>query len=249
MSAALTDIFRHPIKSLGREALETVSLSPGSRLPYDRLWGVAHARARIDAPGWAHCANFLQCAREPALMAVTACLDERGRSVELTHPKARGFALTPDAVDDFSDFGAWLAEIWPENLPVPTGIHSFSGGLTDNKNPWISIHNHASHRAVEGRAGRDLSIHRWRGNLWINGLGPWQEFEWIGKEIEIGPARLRITDRIDRCKATHANPQTGVRDIDMTRVLSHWNHQDFGVFAEVVQGGTVRPGDQVVAPA
>ena len=29
----------------------------------------------------------------------------------------------------------------------------------------------------------DLSIHRWRGNLWVDGWAPWAEFDWIGQDI------------------------------------------------------------------
>ena len=61
MSATLAEIYRHPIKSLGREAMDKALLSVGARLPGDRLWGVSHERSKIDGEAWAHCANFLRC--------------------------------------------------------------------------------------------------------------------------------------------------------------------------------------------
>jgi uncharacterized protein YcbX len=61
----------------------------------------------------------------------------------------------------------------------------------------------------------------------------------------VGDTVLRVEERITRCKATMANPDTGRRDVDTLAVLRTWDHQDFGVYAAVVEGGTIRPGDAV----
>ncbi len=249
MRAALAHVFRHPVKSLGREELDTVTLAPGAWLPGDRLWAVAHERAKLEGGGWARCVNFLRCTHEAGLMAITARFDAAAGVVELDHPVAGRHALAPEAPGAFEGLRDWLAPVWSSDLPAPTGIHAYAGSLTDNPNPWLSLHNLATHRDVEARAGRDLSIHRWRGNLWIEGLAPWQEFDWIGRELRIGAVVLRVEERIGRCKATDANPETGERDIDMLAVLRTWGHQDFGVFAEVIEGGEIAPGDLVSVPA
>jgi uncharacterized protein YcbX len=89
----------------------------------------------------------------------------------------------------------------------------------------------------------DLSIHRWRGNIWLDGLGPWQEFEWLGRDIRIGSALLRVRERTDRCPATTANPDTGQRDADTLGALRHWGHMDFSVRAEVIEDGEIAIGD------
>lgn len=245
MSATLAGIWRHPVKSLGREAMERVDLTVGAWLPCDRLWAVAHDKARIDAGQWAKCANFLRCTHGAGLMAVTARLD--GDQVTLDHPDAGQHVLEPDGADAFDSLRDWLTRIWPADLPAPTGIYRYAdGSLTDNPNPWLTIHTTASHRAVEERAGRDLSMHRWRGNLWLDGFAPWEEFGWIGQEIRVGSAVLRVEERVGRCKATHANPETGERDIDMLGLLRAWGHQDFGVFARVIEGGEIMVGDRAV---
>ena len=38
-----------------------------------------------------------------------------------------------------------------------------------------------------------------------------------------------------------ANPETGRRDVDTLAALRAWEHQDFGVYAAVTSGGTLRP--------
>ena len=40
-------------------------------------------------------------------------------------------------------------------------------------------------------------------------------------------------------------PKTGERDADTLRALNSWDHQDFGVYAEVIKGGEIRVNDEV----
>lgn len=242
MTGTVTAIWRHPIKAHGREALNETTLSPGCTLPGDRVWAVAHTAARIQGDGWAGCANFTRAAGAPQLMAITArTLDDR---IEFSHPARPDLRIDPDT--DAAAFLDWVGPLMPDDRAAPDRIVRAPGrGMTDSDFASVSLCNMASHRAVEQRAGRQLSIHRWRGNIWFDGLPVWEEFDWIGRDVRIGTATLRVRERTERCAATHANPQTGVRDIDMLAVLQSWGHSDFSVLAEVVDGGTVRPGDPV----
>ncbi len=245
MTAQLAQIWRHPLKALGREELSGVTLTPGHWLPFDRLWAVEHAGAK-PAEGWRAKANFLRGVTAPSLMAVTSSLDEATRRLRLAHPEAGEVEFAPDAADDWPDVLDWLSRLWPDDLPAPVRVASAQGAhLTDTPDPWIAINALSSHRAVEDRAGRALAIHRWRGNLWLDGTDPWEEFKWPGRDIRVGEVTLRVEERITRCKATMANPDTGRRDVDTLAALRTWGHQDFGVYASVVTGGTIRPGDPV----
>ncbi|NNJ67832.1 MAG: MOSC domain-containing protein, partial [Boseongicola sp.] len=52
-------------------------------------------------------------------------------------------------------------------------------------------------------------------------------------------AVLQVKEQITRCKATMANPETGQRDVDVLGTLDDLGHQEFGVYAEVVESGNV----------
>ncbi len=249
MTATLAHIWRHPLKALGREEVAETTLTIGDWLPWDRVWGVAHANAHLDG-GWVRKANFLRGVTEPALMAVTARLDETSGRLTLDHPEAGRIEFAPDDEGDLPRLVDWLSRIWPSEQPAPTAIYrARESHLTDVPDPWISVNNLASHRAVEQRLGRELSIHRWRGNLWIGGLAPWEEFGWVDRSIRIGDATLEVVQRITRCKATMANPETGRRDADTLAALRTWDHQDFGVYARVTSGGRIARGAVVEVPA
>lgn len=242
MSPTLAQVWRHPIKAIGREALAQVALAPGHALPGDRRWAVTHEATRETGPGWARKANFLRGVSGPSLMAVTA--ETVGDAVTLRHPDRPDLTVRPGA--EAATLVAWLRAIWPDDLPQPTGVVESDTGFTDVPDPWISVHGLSTHRAVEQKLGRALSIHRWRGNLWLDGLPPWAEFDLVGRTFRIGDALLRGMQPITRCRATEANPESGHRDTDTLGTLRTWGHQDFGIYAEVIEGGTIEPGTKAM---
>ncbi|MCG6884066.1 MAG: MOSC domain-containing protein [Silicimonas sp.] len=245
MTTRLAQIWRHPVKAIGREALDEVTLAPGAWLPQDRVWAIAHERAKVPGSGWAHKINFLRGDTEPALMAIESSLDDATGELTMSHPEAGQVRFNPENGADV--FLEWIAGIWSADLPAPVSL--YRGGdahLTDVPDPWISIASLGSNRALGQRLGQDLSPHRWRANLWLDRIAPWAEKEWVGQTIAIGEVTLKIACEITRCKATMANPETGRRDADTLAALDALGHQEFGLYAEVVTGGTIRSGDKVV---
>lgn len=244
----LTDICRHPIKGHGRETLASVRLSAGACLPWDRHWAVAHDAAKLatDRPdGWTPCANFARAAKAPQLMAITSELVEATATVTLHHPDRGPLTFRPDDPADLPAFLAWVAPLNPANRAQPAQIVKAKRGMTDSDFPSVAILNRASLADLSARMGHDLSIHRWRGNLWLDGAPAWSEWGWIGRTLRIGQTRLRIEERITRCSATTVEPDTGISNADTLRALdSHFGHQDFGLYATVLAGGPIATGDE-----
>ncbi len=240
----VTSLLRHPLKSHGREALQEVSLTKGASMPYDRLWAVAHDQSKADGSGWAHCANFSRVSKAPALMAISSRYDENTGVLTLSHPDRPDLSFNPD--EDSSLFVDWVMPLVPQDRALPARIVKLPGrGFTDSDFPSVTLCNHASHRAVEKQLGCELSVHRWRGNIWFETDTPWVEFDWMDRDVRIGECILTPRERTDRCLATTANPATGRRDADVLAALKHFGHQDFSVRAEVKFGGTIRIGDRV----
>lgn len=244
MTGVITSIWRHPIKSHGREALESVELIAGQTMPGDRVWAVAHAGSTADGSAWELCANFSRVAKAPELMAIAAKLDDASGLVTLSHPNRPAFSFDPDG--DVSGFLDWVAPLMPEDRAASARVIRVPGrGMTDSDFPSVTLCNMSSHRAVEQRLGQPLSIDRWRGNIWFDDLPLWEEFDWVDRDVQVGAAVLRVRERTDRCLATTANPETGKRDADTLAALEHWGHRDFSVRAEVVRPGTINIGDKV----
>lgn len=241
-------LWRHPIKSHGREALDTVTLAAGETIPWDRYWAVTHDQSKFDAtnPEWVKCRNFMIGASTPALAGLWATLDTQTQTITLRHQARGEITFQPDDPEDAARFVAWIKPICPPDSFRPTGIVSLPGrGMTDSKYPTVSIMNTASHNAVAERLGKPLEMERWRGNIWLDGLPAWTEESWVGRDIAIGNAVLRVREPIKRCMHTAANPVTGQRDTDTLGALrGGWDHQNFGVYAEVVTGGSINLQDK-----
>lgn len=248
MTATLARIVRHPVKSAGYEELPAVALIEGQAMPFDRHWAIATEGARFDgAPqGWEPKMNFLRGAAEGTLQAITARFDEAAGRLSLAHPLRPAFeGRLPDDGPALID---WLRPLWPATRPEPRALVSRKdgGALTDVPDPWVAVLNLSSLRALGQRMGRDLSIHRFRGNLWIEGWAPWEEFDRVGQQIRIGGVVLQIEEPITRCVATCVDPVTGRENGDTLAALEQgWGHRDFGVYARVLTGGPAALGDPV----
>ncbi len=247
MKPHVSGIWRHPIKSHGREELAQTVLKEGRCIPWDRRWAVAHEMAKIDweAPGWVACTNFSRGAKAPRLMAITARVDLRRQEVTLSHPDLPDLTFDPDA-----DPGAliqWVMPISALDRALPARVvRAGITGMTDTDYQSISLINLASHAELAKHLGQDISPLRWRGNLLLDGLEPWVERDWIGKTLRVGNAELEIREHITRCKATTASTRTGERDADTLGALrTGWGHQEFGVYGVVTKTGDLRQGDTV----
>jgi uncharacterized protein YcbX len=250
MTARVAQIWRHPIKAHGREALAAAELTAGQALPWDRAWAVAHEAARLDgaAPGWAPCANFSRGAKAPQLQAIDARLDEAARRIHLTHPARPPISFAPDEAEEAARFIDWLRPLAPPGRAAPARLVAAAPGrgMTDSPFASVALLNLASNAEVGARLGRELDLGRWRGNLILDGLPAWEEFAWVGRRLRLGTGEAVVRQRITRCLATAANPATGDRDADTLGALqSGWGHQDFGVYLEITASGRVAVGDSV----
>lgn len=249
MTAAVREIWRHPIKAHGRERLAQVDLTAGAALPWDRAWAVAHEAARFDeaAPAWAHCRNFTRAAGSPSLMAIEARVDEATGRITLTHPARPEITIDPTDPEDAARFIAWAGPVTNPDRPQPARlVRAQDRAMTDTDFPSISLISLTTHAQVEAQLGQPISPLRWRGNILFDGVAPWAEMDWAGKTLRLGAVEMEVVEPIVRCMATTANPETGERDADTLGALnSGWAHQICGIYGRVTRGGPLTEGDVI----
>jgi len=248
MTAHLANIVRHPIKSIGFEDIQSAPLMQGRVLPFDRVWAVSHEAAKFDSPltEWARKLNFVRGVAAPKLMAVTARMQADGQ-ITLSHPEVPALPLDPDRAEDQARLIDWLKPLWPENRPAPRAVERVEGvALADMAEPYISLLSLSSLAALAQAASTEISRHRFRGNLCIEGWAPWAERDLVGKRLRIGGAVLEVAMPITRCRATCTNPDTGMEDLEMLELLERLNGDwHFGCYATVIESGTITLGDPV----
>lgn len=241
--ATVAEIWRHPIKSHGREQIASVALTAGQCLPWDRHWAVTHQDSKFDDAKWAHCRNFMIGARTPGLAGIWAKFDDSAGQITLRHQDLGEITFDPDT--DNAAFLAWVTPLCDPDRALPKAIvKAQDRGMTDTDFPSVSLMNRASHQSVENALGHALEPERWRANIWIEGTPAWAELGWMGKTLRIGTAELTVQEPCVRCMLTATNPVTGLRDVDTLGVLqSTFGHKHFGVYAVVTKSGSLSCGD------
>jgi uncharacterized protein YcbX len=244
----LAAIWRHPVKSLGAEGLNGVTLRAGEALPGDRAYAVTHGKSDVTGDAWASCDNFLRVTNIPALARPVLAFNPETETLTVTDEgEAVSYAL--DTVDGRKALSAWMGVAAGTIRPGPYKVESVSGtSLTDVPEQCPSVMSLASLRDLSARVGTDLDMRRFRGNLWIDGetLAPWAELDWSGKTLTIGEARLAMTEPIERCLAIATDPATGTRvDNPMPALKSLGADPLFGMLAMVEHSGEVAVGDTV----
>ena len=90
---------------------------------------------------------------------------------------------------------------------------------------------------------------RFRPNFVIqpaNGATGFVENDWVGKTLEIGKeVYLSVTEPCPRCVMTTMPQSELPNDVDILRTIVRHNQGHVGIYASVVQGGTIRRGDRV----
>jgi hypothetical protein len=114
----------------------------------------------------------------------------------------------------------------------------------------ISVINLASVRALEEATGSSVHPLRFRANIYLDGVPPWAELDWIGRDVEIGGIRFRGARRTRRCAAINVNPETGARDANLPKAITQIvGHTDLGIYLEVLSDGVCSVGDAVTVAA
>jgi uncharacterized protein YcbX len=116
----------------------------------------------------------------------------------------------------------------------------------------VSLVSDGSLRALGRQAGIEpIDGRRFRMTIELEGCDDHEEDDWIGSEIEVGDARIRVTGPVGRCVVTTRNPDSGVSDLDTLgllagyRTLREGKSFGCGVCGDVLVEGTIRVDDSV----
>ncbi len=229
MSIRVASIYRYPVKGLSAEPLNRVTLAPGACLPHDRRFAIAKAATHIDPahPAWLPKSNFFMLMRDESLAQLQTRFDEANGMFTI---QGKGRILLSTRITDDAGraaIAAFFAEFLKDAQGHPPRIveapgHTFSdaqqkpGSTTYH---YVSLVNLASVAALEQVVGMAVDPLRFRANVYLSALPAWEEFSWVGSNVTLGAARLRVVAPITRCAATNVNPATASRDLNLPATL------------------------------
>src|SRR5918994_801812 len=247
----VVSLHRYPVKGLSPERLARAELSKGDYFPGDRLFAIENGPAGFDPAEPRHQpkVKFLMLMRNEALARLRTRYDDASGSLiveEDGREAARGDLSTSQgrlAIE------AFFRRFMPGELRGPPKVLAAPEGFrfTDSRRGYVSIINLASVRALETVVGAPIDPLRFRGNIHLEGLDPWAEFDLVGQVLTTPSGiRLKVTKRIERCAATNVDPVTGIRDLQIPRSLMQaYGHFDCGIYTEVLTGGALATGESL----
>lgn len=254
MTAIIDHLCHYPVKGLSAQRLETVTLDPGMGFPFDRAFGLARHDSGFDPknPRPLPKGKFVVLARDAALATLETHFDAETQTLSITKQgETHTFDITdPIARDVMADLLATHVGLPSDQQPSLQSAepHRFTdvSVVSPEMMNAVSLINIDSVAAFSNDLGKDISPARFRGNIMLTGLPAWSEFDLMDQQIHIGDVTLKIVQRTRRCPATEVNLETGERDVNVPGELKKlYDHSDMGVYAHVISGGTISPGDSI----
>jgi hypothetical protein len=247
--AEITGLYRYPVKGLSPEPLSRVALQAGQTLPADRRYAIENGPSGFEpaAPVWMPKSHFLMLMRDEWLAALQSHFEDRANLLTIRRSGELVARADLETAEGRAAIEAFFVENFASELKGPPKVlsghdHSFS----DVARKVVSIINLASLRAIENMVDAPVHPLRFRANLYVKGWPAWHELELVGQTLAIGDARLKVVKRITRCAAVNVDPETAARDLAIPpAMVRRLGHNECGIYAEVIAGGTIGIGDTI----
>ncbi|WP_246660501.1 MOSC domain-containing protein [Nitratireductor sp. XY-223] len=251
----IENLYSYPIKGLSPRPLESVDLEAGQGFPGDRLFGFAKANGGFDPqdPKPLPKTSFVVLMEHARLAGLITEFDDSARvlTVLLDGQTQRFDLASPAGKEQAAAFLFEQLDLSEAERPqfVEGSPHRFTdvSVVSETMMNAVSLINLDSVEAFAGRVETPVDPLRFRANIYFRGWPAFSELECIGRTVRIGDVLLKLLKRTQRCAATEVNPKTAERDLRVPFLLrKNYGHLDMGVYAEVVRGGVVRPGDRLI---
>ena len=110
----------------------------------------------------------------------------------------------------------------------------------------VSLLNIQSINDFQNKIEEKIEVSRFRGNIYIDGIEPWKEREWIGKIIKINNVSFKVEKNIPRCVAINLKPQTDDNSFNLILSLKKtYNHFEMGIYLTALNDGNISIGNTI----
>lgn len=244
----IDELWQFPVKGLGGVSLDSATLVTGRHFPGDRQFAITTGHPRftdMPAGSWQKKAAFLQLMSHEQLAALDCHF--AGTVLTLYQHGTERLSADMDSAQGAAAINGFFTTLFDGRLPgVPRLMRIDGGSYTDTEAPWISLGGTASVAHVARIMGHQPDARRYRLNIMLETETPFEEANLIGHEVRLGDAVLRVVEPVGRCAAIDVDPVDGTRGPHLLPLMEDaFGHTDLGIFAEIIRGGTVSPGDRL----
>lgn len=253
-------LIRYPVKGFTREECDSLEVLPGGRIAGDRVLGLRFNGSTTADDAWGTKLEFVALVNTPGLASL---------QLKLNHETLRMRIQLADEVllDDVLDFAGrrrfastieqyilGLEEnpisLRMDRLPLRVVGDGVTPRYHDREPGYTTLHGRCSLAALATAVDEapELTEHRFRSNIAVDGLDMGEEQSWVGRNLRIGNIEFKAVSAVTRCLATHANPRTGKRDLPIMKTLLELfpsERPTFAIMMTTDRGGWIRVGDKV----
>jgi uncharacterized protein YcbX len=148
--------------------------------------------------------------------------------------------------------GPW-SEALSSHLDRPLRVVRAGSAVDRGRAGATSIVSRSSLLRLAQAADRDrVDARRFRMLIEVDGVDAHEEDGWVGRRLHVGEATLAMHGHVGRCLITSRDPESGEVDLPTLDLLGEYRREPdtteplaFGIYGEVLSGGTVRLGDAV----
>ena len=110
----------------------------------------------------------------------------------------------------------------------------------------VSLLNIQSINDFQKKIDKKIEVPRFRGNICVDGMEPWQEREWIGKVININNISFKVENNIPRCVAINLKPRTDDNSLNLLQSLKKtYDHFEMGIYLTPLDDGEINLGNKI----
>lgn len=246
--ATIQSIYRYPIKGLCGQALPSASLQSGLGMEGDRRFALRHGQTKFDPslPEYLPKTKFLALMTHAELAELKAEFGDDVCQLKLSRAGETVFEGDLANAADAERLEVVINGLYGTRAKgTPRLVQADGHMFSDVPEKCLSIVNLASVRALGDHLGVELDPLRFRANIYLEGLAPWEERHWEpGATFKVGGVSLNLFKHIVRCNATNVNLETAKIDQNLPKALAKtFDANLMGVYCFVAEDGAVSVGD------
>ena len=231
----IQNLYRYPIKGFSPQSLKTAKLHKNKGFSFDRFWALEIGDQEFDStnPSYLKKGRFVQLLSHPKLALLKCQFDSDTNEISIHHQdNSLGVFNLSEPSEKIKLEQVIIEYLDDKNLDKLNLVSAPEHHFSDIPQAAVSLINLASVKDLEKTMQASIDPLRFRGNIHVQGLEPWQELSWAGKSIwGNGEKLFDIFENIGRCLATHVNLDTGERDLAIkNQLLKTYNHSQCGVY-------------------